>query len=458
MFNKRYNQLYLNKGTCYIKDIMRYAWNIELLKAQDFKTVHDYSTQKLYYQTVIEGYCKTEDCDNIFKKRFKSIVTTQSGPYCQSCVLTKSAFERSCQPLITYDYELLKSLNIEFNKDYQNIKLYGNTTIEGKCSTKDCNELFERPFSVLVKSKNTFCKKCCEINRRDKIKQTFQKTSLFTLKTLQELGTSLLKDYSKMKIAHNTVIEGNCKTENCNGTFKKSFSTMMLHGGPYCDQCNMKNLREKMRITSLKKYGVENPFQADVVKEKIKNANLEKYGVVKASQTKEVQEKMKSTCLEKYGVEHASQLQSSKNKMRKTCLEKYGVEYNMHVPEIVEKCVKNCYRPKSYKFPSGNTVNIQGYEHLALDLLMQMKVPEDDIKVGFKNVPTIWYDFENKKRRYYTDIFITSENKCIEVKSDFTFYKEYEKNIAKQNGTKALGYKCEIWIFDKKTQLIEMIK
>jgi hypothetical protein len=85
-------------------------------------------------------------------------------------------------------------------------------------------------------------------------------------------------------------------------------------------------------------------------------------------------------------------------------------------------------------------------------------ISEDDIKIGFKNVPTVWYNFENKKRRYYTDIFIVSENKCIEVKSDFTFIKDYEKNIAKQNGTKALGYDCEIWIFDSKKNLIDIVK
>lgn len=144
--------------------------------------------------------------------------------------------------------------------------------------------------------------------------------------------------------------------------------------------------------------------------------------------------------------------------MKKTILERYGVEHVLHCEEIYNKYSNSCYAPKPYKFPSGNTVKIQGYEHLALDMLIKLKVQEDDIKVGFKNVPTIWYDFESKRRRYYTDIFIPSENKCIEVKSDFTFYKEYEKNIAKQNGTKALGYKCEIWIFNGREEMVEIIK
>jgi len=42
-------------------------------------------------------------------------------------------------------------------------------------------------------------------------------------------------------------------------------------------------------------------------------------------------------------------------------------------------------------------------------------------------MPEIWYEFEDKRRRYYPDIYIKSQNKIIEVKSDYTFYKEYDK-------------------------------
>jgi hypothetical protein len=108
-------------------------------------------------------------------------------------------------------------------------------------------------------------------------------------------------------------------------------------------------------------------------------------------------------------------------------------------------------------FPSGKIIKTQGYENLALDILLQDNISEDDIQTGYKNVPTIWYEYENNQCRYYTDIFIPSQNKCIEVKSDFTFYKEEQKNLAKQLATKSLGYLCEIWIFNGKEKLIQVI-
>jgi len=37
--------------------------------------------------------------------------------------------------------------------------------------------------------------------------------------------------------------------------------------------------KEKLRTTSIKKYGVDHPFKSDIIKSKIKNKNIEVYGV-----------------------------------------------------------------------------------------------------------------------------------------------------------------------------------
>jgi len=57
---------------------------------------------------------------------------------------------------------------------------------------------------------------------------------------------------------------------------------------------------------------------------------------------------------------------------------------------------------------------------------------------------------EDKRRRYYPDIYIKSQNKIIEVKSDYTFHKDYEKNLAKAQGVLALDYDFEFRIYDAK--------
>ena len=66
-------------------------------------------------------------------------------------------------------------------------------------------------------------------------------------------------------------------------------------------------------------------------------------------------------------------------------------------------------------------------------------------------MPEIWYyTNDNNKHRYFCDIFIPSENKLIEVKSEYTFEIQKEINLLKQKASRDLGYDHEIWIIDKK--------
>jgi len=57
--------------------------------------------------------------------------------------------------------------------------------------------------------------------------------------------------------------------------------------------------------------------------------------------------------------------------------------------------------------------------------------------------------------KHYVDIFIKSENKCIEVKSTWTAEKKKDNIFLKQNAAKDLGYKYEIWVYDGKGVRVE---
>lgn len=70
------------------------------------------------------------------------------------------------------------------------------------------------------------------------------------------------------------------------------------------------------------------------------------------------------------------------------------------------------------------------------------------------NIPSIKYIFEQKERRYYADIWIPSENLIIEVKSEWTYKKDLEKNLKKRDTCLELGYKFQFWICDKKQVLL----
>jgi len=120
------------------------------------------------------------------------------------------------------------------------------------------------------------------------------------------------------------------------------------------------NLKEKIKQSYIKKYGVENPLQSSEIQEKRKNLFFKKYGVEHQSQLTNVKEKRKQTCLnkfgrttnllcddtkikikqsnlKKFGVEHNSQSEIIKEKKKQTNLRNLGVEYNLQSKEFKEK-------------------------------------------------------------------------------------------------------------------------
>jgi hypothetical protein len=137
-------------------------------------------------------------------------------------------------------------------------------------------------------------------------------------------------------------------------------------------------------------------------------------------------------------------------------LKKYGVEHPSQNALYAEEHFKTCYNKKDYILPSGNKIQIQGFENFALDFLIKdQKFGESDIVVGCKNVPEIWYNDETgKKHRHYVDIFLPSKNKCIEVKSAWTAEKKKDSIFLKQNAAKKLGYNYEIWVYNSKGLIV----
>ena len=59
----------------------------------------------------------------------------------------------------------------------------------------------------------------------------------------------------------------------------------------------------------------------------------------------------------------------------------------MQNPKFAEEHFKKCFKSKEYVFPSGRIDKIQGYEHYALDFLLNnTNICEFDIITGCKNV------------------------------------------------------------------------
>lgn len=146
-------------------------------------------------------------------------------------------------------------------------------------------------------------------------------------------------------------------------------------------------------------------------------------------------------CYEKIGYEnHVS-----------TMIERYGVANATHAPELFKKLQNSSFKWKQFTLPSGRVINVQGFETFALRDLVKV-YDEKYIKAGrsAKDIPVISYTFDGKNKKYYPDIYISAENKIIEVKSVYTYNLHLKQNHAKRDACLDQGYKFEFMIYNKK--------
>jgi hypothetical protein len=354
--------------------------------------------------------------------------------------------------------------------DYKDQYVTRDTRIIGKCIL--CENSFNKCLNNMHKQRNFGCESCAKILKFQRIKstmvekygveyaaqsQTFRDKMKETV--LERFGVENanqceeVRDKTRATNLEKYGFEYGLQNEEVKE--KRRLSNLEKYG--FGHNLQREEIKEKVRATTLEKYGVEYGSQCKEVKDKCKKTNLERYGADYGFQNENVKEKIRATNLEKYGVEHNLQREEIRDQIKATNLEKYGVEHSIQNPEIMEKQIKNSYYLKEYKLPSGGIIKIQGYEHYALDeLFHQEKIDENDIITGCKNVPTIWYtDVNEKRRRHFVDIFIPLQNKCIEVKSTWTFTTQKETIFLKQRAAKELGYLYEIWVFDGKGNKVE---
>jgi hypothetical protein len=375
----------------------------------------------------------------------------------------------------TYNFDCLTNYCndnlILLNKDYSNINVTRDTYIEGKCFNKDCSFLFNKTFRQLKKT-GSFCKDCSNINKKIKLKETclnkYGVEHSFQVKEFRDLGLKTIKekygvtnvsqsDEIKLKKANtclkNFGVDNSFKSQEVQNKIKTSFLEKYKCDNPF----KSNEIQKQIIQTNLNKYGSKNPQQNANINNKTKNTCIKKYGVATAILLPEVIEKRKEVCINKYGNEIPLKTEIGKLQVKETCLKKYGVENPQQNPEVSEKTSKNSYLKKTYTTPSGKEFICQGYEPFALDnLIKEDNNLENEIITSRKDVPTIWYNDDNcKKHRHFVDIFIPSQNKCIEVKSTWTFKKKNDCVFLKQNAAKQLGYSYEIWVYNNKGEIVE---
>lgn len=117
-------------------------------------------------------------------------------------------------------------------------------------------------------------------------------------------------------------------------------------------------------------------------------------------------------------------------------------EANLITSGNIEKFNKgkaSCYKSKQYTLPSGDIINLQGYEPQFLDYVFENNIyKEEDFDFSTKRIS---YKFEGKFHYYFPDFYIPKDNLIIEVKSSYILKIQGEnKNKAKRDATITQGY------------------
>lgn len=213
-------------------------------------------------------------------------------------------------------------------------------------------------------------------------------------------------------------------------------------GHPFTNE----EVKAKITETMIERYGVDNPAKSEEIFDRRKATNLERYGHEHSLSSPEIQAKITATCQEKYGVNRPGGIDEIKVKIKASHLEHYGCWY----PQTDAHHRSN-HQWKPYVLPSGKVVKVQGYEPQALDILLRT-YDESDLLISLSDLTAgigpIWYSLSDEDHRYFPDIFIISEQKFIEVKSQYTFAQHRERNLAKKNRCLEMGYQFEFMVFD----------
>lgn len=109
--------------------------------------------------------------------------------------------------------------------------------------------------------------------------------------------------------------------------------------------------QKKVRQTNLLRRGVEYPTQSTRVKDKIKETVQKRYGVYNVFQAEEIKDKARETNLKNLGVENPQQNPTIKKKTEETCREKYGVSNPF---QLVDRVQAGMLREHGVKSPLQN--------------------------------------------------------------------------------------------------------
>ena len=352
--------------------------------------------------TMIEGDCIETGCSKQFKKTYRDLV--EKNGLCRTHCVEHANKKREETCLSIHGY-----VNVNKSEDVKNKSKITSRERYGTDHPLQSEKVRDKGKETMLKNMGvenpSQSKDIIELKKQNRLsKGEIKYTSAFLNELIEKDNGKLNSEYDDLTLQRETDIVFTC---NCGNEHTKKFRVIQKYGA-FCNNCQEIHEKEKTKETNIKNRGVPFTMQDPSVRKKVETTNLERYG-----------------------------------------------GHPIQTDEYFEKCQKNQKKRKPYTFPSGRIDSVQGDEPYALELLLQNNIPEDDIMT--KRFPDkFMYKKEDKIHRYYPDIYIRSQKKYIEVKSDYRYECDKTTVLLKQQAVKDAGYECEIWIFNKIKQRIEI--
>jgi len=233
---------------------------------------------------------------------------------------------------------------------------------------------------------------------------------------------------------------------------KQSKTMMEKYGGksPLCS----KIIKEKSKETIRKNYGVDNVSKNDKIKYKKTQTTLKNWNVKNPSQSEQIKNKKIKTTLKNYGVENPLQNKNIRKKGKNTKFKKYGNENYNNRCKSVETClikygVNNVSQDEIINLKKQKSLFLRKkFKNLTYQGTYELDFLEKYQNLNIEKGKTIRYKFENKEKIYFSDFFYKPFNLIIEIKSDYIYKKDIEKNLIKQKSCIEQGYNF-IFIINK---------
>lgn len=119
------------------------------------------------------------------------------------------------------------------------------------------------------------------------------------------------------------------------GTADKAKQTNIARYGKHFTQTP--EYKEKVKQTSIDKYGVEHYSKSADFTDRVKATNIDRFGVEYPSQSAVIQQKIADTCLSRYNASTPMRTQSVKDKLAATNMQRYGTVHAMLNEEVRNK-------------------------------------------------------------------------------------------------------------------------